>query len=92
MEEELSHGNRNDIASPPSYSAGTTGTITRPTLQAVGGLGNVVGNLGGQTEEEDMLYPYLKYSNHPDVRSHVKQFWSIWAVNHEIQGLNVTNE
>jgi hypothetical protein len=30
-----------------------------------------------------MPYAYPKYSNHPDAAAHVKQFRSIWAVNHE---------
>jgi hypothetical protein len=34
-----------------------------------------------------MPYGYPKYSNHPDAAAHVKQFWSIWAVNHGTQGL-----
>jgi hypothetical protein len=35
-----------------------------------------------------MSYAYPKYSNHPDVAAHVKQFPSIWAVNHWTQGLS----
>ena len=38
-----------------------------------------------------MPYPYPKYTNHPDARAHVKQFRSIWAVNHGIQGLSAAN-
>jgi hypothetical protein len=30
-------------------------------------------------------YTYPKYSNHPDAAAHVKQFWSIWVVNHGTQ-------
>jgi hypothetical protein len=37
-----------------------------------------------------MSYAYPKYSNHPDAAAHVKQFWSIWAVNHGTQGLSPT--
>jgi hypothetical protein len=35
-----------------------------------------------------MPYAYPKYSNHPDAAVHVKQFRSIWAVNHGTQGLS----
>ena len=38
-----------------------------------------------------MSYPYPKYSNHPNARWHFKQFHSIWAMNHKIQGLSTTN-
>jgi hypothetical protein len=37
-----------------------------------------------------MSYAYPKYSNHPDAAAHVKQFRSIWAVNHRTQGLSPT--
>jgi hypothetical protein len=37
-----------------------------------------------------MSYAYPKYSNHPDAAAHVKQFRSIWAVNHGTQGLSRT--
>jgi hypothetical protein len=40
--------------------------------------------------DDIMPYAYPKYSNHPDVAAHVKQFQSIWAVNHGMQGLNPT--
>jgi hypothetical protein len=35
-----------------------------------------------------MPYTYPIYSNHPDAAAHVKQFRSIWAVNHGTQGLS----
>jgi hypothetical protein len=41
-------------------------------------------------EEDTMPYAYPKYSNHPDAAAHVKQFQSIWAVNHGTQGLSRT--
>ena len=72
FEEELSHGSRNGVASPPRYNATTTGTVTRPTLQAVSGPRYLARNFGVQTEEEDLSYPYPRYSNHPDSRSDVK--------------------
>jgi hypothetical protein len=37
-----------------------------------------------------MPYAYPKYSNHPDAKAHIKQFRSIWAVNHGTQGLSPT--
>jgi hypothetical protein len=37
-----------------------------------------------------MPYAYPKYSNHPDAVAHVKQFRSIWAMNHGTQGLSPT--
>ena len=84
LEEELSHGGTNNVASPANYSAIAT-AVTCLAPQAVGGQGYVAANLGVQFEEEIMSYPYPKYSNHPDARSHVKQFRFIWAVNHNIQ-------
>jgi hypothetical protein len=39
-------------------------------------------------DDDTMLYAYPKYSNHPDAAAHVKQFRSIWAVNHGTQGLS----
>jgi hypothetical protein len=33
---------------------------------------------------------YPKYSNHSDAAAHVKKFQSIWAVNHGMQGLSLT--
>jgi hypothetical protein len=39
-----------------------------------------------------MLYAYPKYSNHPDAAAHVKQFRSIWAVNHGTQGLSLAEK
>jgi hypothetical protein len=38
-------------------------------------------------DDDTMPYAYPKYSNHPDAAAHVKQFRSIWAVNHGTQGL-----
>ena len=76
LEEEFSHASRNNVASPPSYNG-------RP--------GHVAGSIGVQFLKDDMSYPYPKYSNHPNARSHVKQFQSIWTVNHEIQGLSAAN-
>jgi hypothetical protein len=35
-----------------------------------------------------MPYAYPKSSNHPDAVAHVKQFRSIWVVNHGTQGLS----
>jgi hypothetical protein len=35
-----------------------------------------------------MPYAYTKYSSHSDAAAHVKQFRSIWAVNHGTQGLS----
>jgi hypothetical protein len=40
--------------------------------------------------DDNMPYAYPKYSNHPDAAAHVKQFRSIWAVNHGTQGLSPT--
>jgi hypothetical protein len=40
--------------------------------------------------DDIMPYAYPKYSKHPDAAAHVKQFWSIWAVNHGTQGLTPT--
>jgi hypothetical protein len=37
--------------------------------------------------DDIMPNAYPKYSHHPDAAAHVKQFWSIWAVNHGTQGL-----
>ncbi len=91
LKEELSHRSRHNIANPPSYNVATTRTVTHPGLQDVGGPGYVGGNLRVQTGEEDMPYPYPKYSNHPDTRSHMKQFRSIWAMNHGIQGLSAAS-
>jgi hypothetical protein len=44
------------------------------------------------TEDDKMPYVYPKYSNHPDVAAHVKQFRSIWAVNHGTQGLSLAEK
>jgi hypothetical protein len=44
------------------------------------------------TEDDTMPYAYPKYSNHPDVAAHVKQFRSIWAVNHGMQGLSLAKK
>jgi hypothetical protein len=38
------------------------------------------------------LYAYPKYSNHLDAAAHVKQFRSIWAVNHGTQGLSLAEK
>ena len=91
LEEEFSHASRNNVASPPSYNGAATRTVTRRALQAVGRPGHVAGSIGVQFLKDDMSYPYPKYSNHPNARSHVKQFQSIWTVNHEIQGLSAAN-
>jgi hypothetical protein len=40
--------------------------------------------------DDIMSYAYPKYSNHPDAAAHVKQFRSIWPINHEMQGLTST--
>jgi hypothetical protein len=40
--------------------------------------------------DDIMSYAYPKYANHPDAAAHVKQFRSIWAVNHATQGLSPT--
>jgi hypothetical protein len=40
--------------------------------------------------DDIMPYAYPKYSNHPDEVAHVKQFRSIWVVNHGTQGLSLT--
>jgi hypothetical protein len=39
--------------------------------------------------DDIMPYAYPKYSNHPDAAAHVKQFRSIWAMNHGTQGLSL---
>ena len=92
LEEEVGHGSKNNVASPASCSrATTTTTITHPVLQVVGGQAHVASNSGVQFAMDEISYPYSKYSNHPDARSHVKKFQSIWAVNHGIQGLSATN-
>jgi hypothetical protein len=44
------------------------------------------------TEDDTMPYAYPKYSNHPDAAAHVKQFRSIWAVNHGLQGLSLAEK
>jgi hypothetical protein len=33
-------------------------------------------------EDDTMSYAYPKYSNHPEVAAHVKQLWSVGAMNH----------
>jgi hypothetical protein len=40
-------------------------------------------------EDNVMPYAYPKYSNHRDAAAHVKQFRSIWVVNHGTQGLSL---
>jgi hypothetical protein len=40
--------------------------------------------------DDIMTYAYPRYSYHPDVAAHVKQFQSIWALNHGTQGLSLT--
>jgi hypothetical protein len=44
------------------------------------------------TEDATMPYAYPKYSNHLDAAAHVKQFQSIWAVNHGTQGLSLAEK
>jgi hypothetical protein len=41
-------------------------------------------------DKDTMPYAYPKYANHPNAAAHVKQFQSIWAVNHGTQGLTPT--
>jgi hypothetical protein len=43
-------------------------------------------------KNDTMPYAYPKYSNHPDAAIHVKQFQSIWAVNHGTQGLSLADK
>jgi hypothetical protein len=45
-------------------------------------------SLRRKIDDDTMLYAYPKYSNHPDAATHVKQFQSIWAMNHRTQGLS----
>jgi hypothetical protein len=40
--------------------------------------------------DDIMPYAYPKNCNHPDATAHVKQFRSIWAMNHGMQGLTPT--
>ena len=87
LEEEISHGST--VASPPNVAATTI--VPLSALQTVGAQASSRGSLGVQFEEEIMSYPYPKYSNHPNARWHFKQFHSIWAMNHKIQGLSTTN-
>jgi hypothetical protein len=68
-----------------------------PSIVVVGGPSTVAQGTGvpqtptnqRQIPSKDIMpYTYPKYSNHPDATPHVKQFRSIWAVNHGTQGLS----
>jgi hypothetical protein len=51
------------------------GVPNKPTIQRPKFAGDIIS------------YAYPKYFNHPNAAAHVKQFWSISAVNHKTQGL-----
>jgi hypothetical protein len=58
-----------------------------PTVAKGTGVPNKPTNQRQTIADDIMLYAYPKYSNHPDAAAHIKQFRSIWAVNHGTQGL-----
>jgi hypothetical protein len=64
------------------------------TNPAVGFGGPLAAATGTSVPLADSIMPYAypKYSNHPDAAAHVKQFRSIWAVNHGTQGLTPTEQ
>jgi hypothetical protein len=63
------------VGGPPTVAKGTT-VPQKPT------------NPRRIIADDIMSYAYPKYSYHPDAAAHVKQFRSIWAVNHGTQGLS----
>jgi hypothetical protein len=67
------------LGRPPTVVKGT-GVPIKPTIQH------------WKTANDIMSYAYSKYFNHPDAAAHVKQIRSIWAVNHETQGLTPTEQ
>jgi hypothetical protein len=81
--EEIRVSDRSEISSvvviggPPTFAKGT-GVPQKPT------------NPRRIIADNIMPYTYPKYSYHPDAAAHIKQFRSIWAVNHGTQGLSPT--
>jgi hypothetical protein len=53
-----------------------------PTVGTGAGASQTTTRLRRTLDDDTMPYAYPKYSNHPDAAAHVKQFRSIWAVNH----------
>jgi hypothetical protein len=74
-----------------SDGSGTSSAVGAASIAGTGaGASLPTTHLRRNLDEETMPYAYPKYANHPDAAAHVKQFWSIWAVNHGTQGLTPT--
>jgi hypothetical protein len=58
------------------------------TVGTGAGTSQITTRLRRTIDDDTMPYAYPKYSNHLDAAAQVKQFWSIWAVNHGTQGLS----
>jgi hypothetical protein len=73
-------------------SVASLATILGGPPAAMTGMGFLVPSMTWHQSflDDIMSYAYLKYSNHLDVAAHVKQFRSIWAVNHATLGLSLT--
>jgi hypothetical protein len=72
-----------------SDGSGTSSAVVGLLTVGTGAGGSqITTRLCRQIDEDTMPYAYPKYSNHPDSVAHVKQFRSIWAVNHGTQGLS----
>jgi hypothetical protein len=74
-----------------SDGSGTSSAVVGLSTVGTGaGASQTTTRLRKTLDEDTMPYAYPKYSNHPDAAAHVKQFRSIWAVNHGTQGLSPT--
>jgi hypothetical protein len=74
-----------------SDGSGTSSAVVGASTASTGaGASLPTTHLRRNLDEDTMSYAYPKYANHPDAAAHVKQFRSIWAVNHGTQGLTPT--
>jgi hypothetical protein len=69
-------------------SGTSSAVVGLPTVGMGAGGSPITTRLRRMIDEDTMPYAYLKCSNHPYAAAHVKQFRSIWAVNHGTQGLS----
>jgi hypothetical protein len=74
----------------PEIPDGLEISVASPVTVTGTGIRVITTNLRQNFSDDIMSYVYPKYSNHPDVAAHVKQFRSIWAVNHGMHELTPT--